>query len=138
MPSDSPNAIHAVFEKLQKEALRIRALEAEAKEALFVRDDQETYTLKLKEKTTVLMELPDTLEPLLDDLDGEVRSEIQAGLEDFARRAGQALGLSSLFYMSALLYPDEYVEGDRNDLEKFIDRFERKFSRREACPDKRM
>ena len=44
--------------------------------------------------------------------------------EDFARRAGMALSLESIFFMGALLYPEDYQDGDRNDLERFLDRFE--------------
>ena len=46
-----------------------------------------------------------------------------AGLEDFARRAGMALQLESIFFMGALLYPDDYEAGDPNDLERFLERF---------------
>lgn len=122
------DTIHKILEAMQEEAVRIRALEADAREALLVQDDKEGYTRKLKEKTLALMDLPDTLGPLLTALSAAVRNEIEPGLEDFARRAGQAWELSSLFYMSALLYPDDYVEGEKNDLERFIDRVRKRFS----------
>jgi hypothetical protein len=128
MKSNARESIHAVLEALQNEAVQIRTLEAEAREALFTQDDKEIYTRKLKEKTMKLMELPDTLEPLLENLDAGARNEIQSGLENFSGRAGRAWGLSSLFYMSALLYPDDYVGGDKNDLERFIDRLKKRFS----------
>ena len=127
MQPNAGKAIRAVLDAIEKEAVRIRTLEAEAKEALFERNDKQTYTLKLKEKTTTLMELPNTLEPLLVDLDVRAKEEIEQGLEGFAARAGNAWGLSSLFYMSALLYPDDYVEGDKNDLERFIDKLRTRF-----------
>ena len=70
----------------------------------------------------LLMELPDLVDPFLEGMVKDIRAEIETGLKSFARRASQALELSSIFYMSALLYPDDYREGDRNDLELFIDR----------------
>jgi len=50
--------------------------------------------------------------------------EFLAGLADFARRAGQAMDLGSIFYMTALLYPEDYVAGEKNDLERFLDAFD--------------
>lgn len=126
MQERGKKAVRMLIDALNKEATRIRTLEAEAREALFERDDQKTYTEKLKEKTMILMDLPETMEPLLLDLDAGVRNEIEQGLDGFARRAGNAWGLSSLFYMSALLYPEDYAEGDKNDFERFIERLQAK------------
>ena len=38
----------------------------------------------------------------------------------FSFSAGKALDLGSVFYMKALLYPEDYADGDNNDLENFI------------------
>jgi hypothetical protein len=75
----------------------------------------------------LLMELPELVDPFSDGMAKNVRAEIEVGLNSFARRAAQALELSSLFYMSALLYPEDYREGDRNDLELFIERLRIKY-----------
>lgn len=120
---NTSNAVSA----LQSAAERIRRIEDEAREALFTRDDPETHRQKLQEKTMLLMELPELVGPFCDGMEKDVRAEFETGLNSFAMRAAQALELSSIFYMSALLYPEDYREGDRNDLEFFIDRLRIKY-----------
>jgi hypothetical protein len=120
--------IEKVIDMLGEVAEKIRSLEAEAQRALLTNDDAVTHREKLQEKTMLLMDLPDMVEPLLDEAPAAAAREIRAGVDNFARRAGQAMGLSSIFYMSALLYPDDYKEGDSNDLEKYIDRLRKDFS----------
>jgi hypothetical protein len=117
------NAVSA----LQSAAERIRRIENEAREALFTRDDPETYRQKLQEKTMLLMELSEVAGPFYDGMAKDVRAEFETGLNSFAMSAAQAWELSSIFYMSALLYPEDYREGDRNDLELFIDRLRIKY-----------
>ena len=62
-----------------------------------------------------------------DGMAKDARAEFETGLNSFAVRAAQAWELSSIFYMSALLYPEDYREGDLNDLELFIDRLRIKY-----------
>ncbi len=120
---NTSNAVSA----LQSAAETIRRIEGEAREALFTRDDPETHREKLQEKTMLLMELTEMVAPFCDGMAKDARAEFETGLNSFAMRAAQALELSSIFYMAALLYPDDYKEGDRNDLELFIDRLRIKY-----------
>ena len=117
------NAVSA----LQSAAGKIRSIEGEAREALFVRDDPETHRQKLQEKTMLLLALSELVAPFCERMAKDVRSEFETGLNSFAMRAAQAWELSSIFYMSALLYPEDYTEGDPNDLELFIDRLRIKY-----------
>ena len=117
------NAVSA----LQGAAERIRRIEDEAREALYVRDDPETHRQKLQEKAMLLMELPELIGPFFEGMARDVRAEMETRLDSFAANAEQAMQLSSVFYMSALLYPEDYVEGNRNDLELFIDRLRMKY-----------
>ncbi len=125
-PGEKENIGRAVS-ALEDVSEEIRRLEAEAREALFDNDRIEVYRRKLEEKTMLLMELPDTIEAFLDDVRGDARAEIESRVNDFSRRAAQAWDLSSTFYMSALLYPDDYKEGEPNDLEIFVERLRRKY-----------
>lgn len=120
------NIFNALSE-LQKAAERIRRIEDQAQKALFIRDDPYTYRQKLEEKTMLLMELSDLVEPFRNKMPKNVRKEFETGLNSFVMRAAQALELSSIFYMSALLYPEDYNEGDMNDLELFVDRLRIKY-----------
>ncbi len=120
---NTSNAVSA----LKSAAERIRRLEDEAREALLIRDDPEAHRQKLQEKTMLLMELSELVGPFYDGMAKDVRAEFEKGLNSFAMRAAQALELSSIFYMSALLYPEDYREGDPNDLELFIDRLRTRY-----------
>lgn len=117
----SKGKISGAVAALRKVAEDIRRIEAEARSALYERDDSAVHRKKLEEKAILLTDLHEAVEPFLDGMDGEARADIEEGVNDFSHRAGQALDLSSIFYMSVLLYPDEYQDGDRNDLEEFID-----------------
>ena len=119
--------ISNVLSVLQTAAEQIGRIEDEAREALFIRNDSETYRQKLQEKAILLMELSESAGPFCEGLTEDIRSELAAGLKSFERRAAQALELSSTFYMSGLLYPENYKEGDPNDLESFIDRLRIKY-----------
>ena len=108
-------------------AERIRRIEEEAREALFVKDDRKTHRQKLQEKTMLLMELPELIGPLCEKMEKDAKKEFEKGLDSFAMRAEQAMELSSIFFMDGLLYPEDYKEGDPNDLELFIDRLRAKY-----------
>jgi len=124
MKPNEPDGLLALADALREVAGTIRALEAEAREALHVRDDMATHRKKMQEKAMVLMDLPDLAHPYIRGLNPSKANKIMKGLKDFSRRAAQALDLSSIFYLSSLLYPDDYKEGEKNDLERFIDTIE--------------
>ncbi|NMC48319.1 MAG: hypothetical protein GYA47_02645 [Desulfovibrio sp.] len=104
-------------------ARRVRELEARADEALHGKGDAAGHRALMIEKCETLADLPETVEPLLGKTPGPAAEEFLSGLADISRRAGQALDLGSIFYMTALLYPEDYAEGDQNDLERFLDGF---------------
>ena len=58
--------------------------------------------------------------PLLEHLPREMQSEVKTRLEEFAGNAEQSMQVNSPFFMSMLLYPEDYREGDNNDLEELI------------------
>jgi hypothetical protein len=119
--------LEEVVALLKDAAGSIRKLEKEAQAALHSKDDNITYRSKLEAKVRVLMDLPARVSQRLLDLPVEAQAELRAGLDDFARRAGQATRLASVFYMAALLYPDDYQEGEDNDLETFIQEIQYRF-----------
>jgi hypothetical protein len=113
----------AALELAREAARRVRALEAAALEALHGKGDTAAHRAGLTEKCLVLEALPEEAGALLPESTPDTAA-FAAGLEDFARRAGMALSLESIFFMGALLYPDDYQDGEPNDLERFLDRFE--------------
>ena len=109
-------------EALGAKAKMIRDLEAEAKRKLHQEQDQEAYNSLLREKTRTIHSL---LYEVQDDLEGlpeEEQDEVETALENMGVRASQALEVDSPFFMSMLLYPDDYAEGEENELEKLISR----------------
>ena len=75
----------------------------------------------MAEKAELLGGLAEDADPLLMELPGSEAKSIRSRLERFSESADNAIDLESVFYMAALLYPEDYQEGDRNDLERFID-----------------
>ena len=113
----------AAWEVVRDAAGRIRELEASAAKALHENGDATGHRKLMTEKCLVLESLPEAAEEALAGDDAAGAAALLAGLEDFARRAGMALQLESIFFMGALLYPDDYADGDPNDLERFLERF---------------
>ena len=72
-----------------------------------------------------LAALAEDAKPLLAPLPGELRFNLALALENFAAGARTALRLNSVFYMSALLYPDDHKSGDPDNLTLCIDRISR-------------
>ena len=113
----------AAWEVVRDAAGRIRELEAAAARALHDDNDAPGHRKRMTEKCLVLEGLPEEVEEALAGDDAAGAAALLAGLEDFARRAGMALQLESIFFMGALLYPDDYQDGEPNDLERFLERF---------------
>jgi hypothetical protein len=117
----------AALELVSGAARHIRELEASASQALHGAGDTAAHRADLTQKCLVLEALSEDVAALLAASDAPASGDVAAltaGLEDFSRRAGMALSLESIFFMGALLYPDDYHDGDPNDLERFLDRFE--------------
>lgn len=113
--------IEIALDMAREAAQAIRQLEAAAMEALG-RGDTLLHRENMMEKCDILLDLPEKAEPYLDGAD-DLTGKLKQGLAGFSRRAGQALDLESIFYMSALLYPEDYQDGELNDLERFLGEF---------------
>ncbi len=105
---------------LRETAQSIRDIEEEAFRALNESGDNTVYIDKMREKAHLLSELSGRMAPLTADLPGELREPVEDRLARFSASAAAALNLDSIFYMYALLYPEDYSPGDPNDLERFI------------------
>lgn len=111
---------------LEERAALVRALESEAFGLLHGGNDQKGYEEKMREKAALLAALAEDAAPLLEDVDDETADALASRLEAFSRSAVNSLRVKSVFYMSALLYPEDYVDGAKNDLENFIDEVRRR------------
>ena len=97
----------------------LQNLETEAERVLQQDKDTDKYKALMCQKAMFLQALPEEAENRLTGLTGNVAEAAAARLERFSRSASQALDLDSVFYMYALLYPDDHQRGEPNDLEKF-------------------
>lgn len=116
-----PEAKTELIEFLDGIAERIRSLEAQAQEALHQRSDESEYRQIMAEKASLLGDLIEEAQPLLDELPPSQAKPVRKRLQRFSESADQAMDLDSVFFMSALLYPDDHKTGEKNDLEVFID-----------------
>jgi hypothetical protein len=112
----------SLLQGLQERASRIRELEARAESCLEA-EDISAYKGLMQQKAEILENISQELQPSVRSelsQDPALLQEVQASLEGFARRAAQALELESFFFMRMLLYPEDYQQGQANDLEKYL------------------
>lgn len=109
---------------LKERHAAIMAVEREALQRLDA-GDTPGHNEKMCEKAELLTALSDEAKPLLASLPGEARFNLALALERFSSSARNAIQLNSVFYMSALLYPDDHKKGEPDNLQLFIERVER-------------
>lgn len=103
---------------LAETAKTIREIEAKAKACLGTVYSKE-YDDLMHQKARILLELADNAHE--QDTKGiKNLKEIFKTLQQFSQSAETALSLNSSWYMSALLYPEDYKDGSPNNLEKLI------------------
>ncbi len=83
--------------------------------------DTAGYRAIMRKKAELLASLDKEGGVHLAALPAALRERARAGLRNFASGAANALSIDSVFYMSALLYPDEAKPGEPNNLERFRD-----------------
>jgi len=105
---------------MEAEAAAVREIERRAARALYGEGDEAAYRGLMREKALRLLELPDTVAPELDGLEPDTAAMIRHQVGAFSYGAEKALRLDSVFYMSALLYPENHRDGEDNDLEAFV------------------
>lgn len=100
----------------------VRDLEKKAGIALYDHDDESAYRELMRAKALRLAALAEEALPYFKDkdIDEYNKKNILDRLEKFSKSALTALDIDSPFFMSALLYPDEYKDGENNDLENFV------------------
>jgi len=114
------------FLRLDESAREVRRIEEQALRDLG-QHNIESYRDGMRSKAELLAGLPAAFAPLLRTLPEDAAQAVRDGLRSFAHSAGNALSLNSVFYMSALLYPEDYREGEPNDLEVFAEELRARF-----------
>ncbi|GAB6125872.1 hypothetical protein [Humidesulfovibrio idahonensis] len=109
----------ALADYLDGKVNEIKDIEAQAQAILLGKGDQTGYQTLMRQKAELLAALSDDAAALVDALPGSRDDEAGARLEEFSGNAANALRIGSVFYMSALLYPDDHKPGEPNNLELF-------------------
>ncbi|NDV20063.1 hypothetical protein GO013_11615 [Pseudodesulfovibrio sp. JC047] len=117
MPDHARMDLIQFLEQTNADVLR---LEKEGEEAL-QREGQRAFQVKLEEKAKLLAALGENAWEYTEKIEGALGAEIATQLEQFSTSAGAALRIGSVFFMTALLYPEDHKPGDPNDLAVFIE-----------------
>lgn len=105
---------------LEETAVTVRRLEAEG-DAVVEAEGQLAFQAKLEKKAQLLAALGEKAQDLADAVGGELGGDIARQLDQFSMSAGTALRFGSVFFMTALLYPEDHKPGEPNDLERYIE-----------------
>ena len=105
---------------LQERSTAILACESKAHSALYDNDNEVEYRELMIAKASLLASIAEDAAPLANALPAPDKVRVRETLVSFSANARNALSLDSVFYMSALLYPDDHKDGDLNNLEKLI------------------
>lgn len=103
----------------------IKNTEAEALRLLHEDNDEPGYRQAMQRKAEILASLAADARPLLDDAPLDKAPMIEHRLDMFSQSAKRSLDIGSVFYMSALLYPDDHQPGEPNTLEAWLGDLER-------------
>lgn len=105
-------------EYLVQTAEQIHALETRKKQAITAGNRQE-YLDCVREKAVILSKIHENARK--QDIKAVKNAkDILSALQSFSNSAKQALAVNSPWFMSELLYPDDYKENDPNNLDKLI------------------
>lgn len=105
-------------EFLVQTAAQIHNLEARKKQAVAAENRQE-YLDCVREKAAVLSKIYDNAKKQ-DMTAVKNTKEMLSALQGFSASAKQALAVNSPWFMSELLYPEDYQENAPNNLDKLI------------------
>ncbi|WP_319543716.1 hypothetical protein [uncultured Pseudodesulfovibrio sp.] len=112
-------ALIELIDFLEKTNADILRLEKEG-EAVLQAGGQREFQIKLEEKAKILSALGEKAWKYTERIKGPLGTEISTRLEQFSTSASAALRIGSVFFMTALLYPEDHKPGEPNDLETYI------------------
>lgn len=104
---------------------QVRDIENSAHDLLHNAGDEAGYRKAMRDKAELLAGLSAAAAPFLDSIGMERRPMIEHRLDMFSQSARRSLDIGSVFYMSALLYPDDHKPGEPNTLESWLAELER-------------
>ena len=107
-------------EWLRERSDAVKNYERKAEAALYDDNNEAAYRSLMKEKAGLLASIAKDAASLVSSFAGQDRGRVAAALDSFSANAQTSLRIDSVFYMSALLYPDDHKKGQPNNLEKLV------------------
>ena len=120
----SEEALRAAVQKLREAAEKFRSLKAEATTALLDPENLTGYKEKLEERARLLVNLPESLEGTLEQINPQVKNKIESYVKTFASTAQERIDIGEEVGLATLLVDKGARKDDKNDLEKLIDSLE--------------
>ena len=115
-----------IFLDFLRERIRlVRDTEESALDCLHNKGDEAGYRDGMRRKAELLANLSRDAEPFLASVGPERLPMIEHRLDMFSQSASRSLDIGSVFYMSALLYPEDHQPGQPNTLEVWLKDLER-------------
>lgn len=119
-PNVPSPAVEELLEWLRQKHASLKEVEDKALEALHRDNDQISYRELMLDRAEMIAGLDVESARLTTPLADDIREGVESQLRRFAKGARNALRIDSIFYMSALLYPDEHKPGEPDNLERLI------------------
>ena len=120
MTSSANNPYLLLADWLSMEAAEIRDIENRADSALHKEGDESAYRELMRSKALKLASFAELSRKYLWEAGLPAADSVLDRIDRFSHSATQSLEIDSVFFMSALLYPEEYKAGEPNDLESFV------------------
>ncbi len=116
--------LQPVFKILRETAEKFRSLKAEATATLLDPENLTGYKEKLEERARLLVNLPESLEGVLKQIDPQVKNKIESYVKTFATIAQERINIGEEVGLATLLVDKGARKDDKNSLEKLIDSLE--------------
>lgn len=94
--------------------------EKDALNALYTLQDGQAHRDGMLNKAKLIAALDEDADARTEGLPEPLREHVASSLRRFAKGARNALRIDSVFYMAALLYPDEHKDGEPDNLQRLI------------------
>lgn len=115
MTDKDPQSLRDVLEQA---CATVQQWEKQGQDALAA-NNTDGYRNCMLEKAKLLASLERRAQAFISSLPASQQAPVANRLRAFSASATNAISLNSVFYMSALLYPEDYVQGSPNDLTLF-------------------
>jgi hypothetical protein len=116
----SDDALRELITFLEHISAEVKRIEADGESAM-AEGGQTAFRACLEKKAKLLAGLAENAWVLVERLPNEQADGVARKLEQFSMSASTALRLGSVFFMTALLYPEDHKPGEPNDLDLYIE-----------------